>query len=379
MKKILLLILFLGVLESYSQTKIIVKNDEGLLLIPSKANGMQACFIYNAEETENLISQKQAMYMFRNEFLHKPDIIGAPKFDSTDEESLAEGTVLIIKDFQFAGLKLNNVKCTIVKDMDAPFLICKSTIADLGVTSFDNNSNTLSIASGNMNFDFSKVNMQFALPKETPLPKDAPVNVTVTDFKGRQLSNEIMVFKSRRKQIEYQNQTNDQGQFSTRLPSGDTYQIYILGFKDSTSIPDSLVIPGLGQLDGRKYYKNPFVVAYKFLRAKSFVLDNCNFDNGKATLQDSSFKVLDELVAYLVRKDDEKIEIGGHTDNVGSAASNLKLSEDRAKAVRDYLISKGIDGARLTSKGYGMTKPISDNKTPAGRAENRRTEVTIIE
>jgi outer membrane protein OmpA-like peptidoglycan-associated protein len=276
-------------------------------------------------------------------------------------------------------MKLNNVKCIIVKDMDAPFLICKSTIADLGVTSFDNNSNTLSIASGNMNFDFSKVNMQFALPKETPLPKDAPVNVTVTDFKGRQLSNEIMVFKSRKKQIEYQNQTNDQGQFSTRLPSGDTYQIYILGFKDSTSIPDSLVIPGLGQLDGRKYYKNPFVVAYKFLPAKSFVLDNCNFDNGKATLQDSSFKVLDELVAYLVRKDDEKIEIGGHTDNVGSAASNLKLSEDRAKAVRDYLISKGIDGARLTSKGYGMTKPISDNKTPAGRAENRRTEVTIIE
>jgi hypothetical protein len=181
MKKIIFLILFLGALESYSQTKIVVKNDEGLLLIPSKANGMQACFIYNAEETENLISQKQAMYMFRNEFLHKPDIIGAPKFDSTDEESLAEGTVLIIKDFQFAGMKLNNVKCIIVKDMDAPFLICKSTIADLGVTSFDNNSNTLSIASGNMNFDFSKVNMQFALPKETPLPKDAPVNVTVTE------------------------------------------------------------------------------------------------------------------------------------------------------------------------------------------------------
>ena len=375
MKKILFLFFMSFTFFGFSQTKIIVKNEDGLLLIPCKANGLQACFIFSEEESENLVSQKQAMYMFRNEFFHKSDIIGVPKYDSTDEESLAEGVVLTIKDFQFAGLKLTNAKCTIVKDMDAPFLIGKSTIASLGETKFDNASNALTIASGNMSFDFSKINMAFEMPKETPLPKDAPINVTVTDFKGRVLPNEIMVFKSRKKKIEYQNQTNDLGQFSTRLPAGDVYQIYILGFSDSTTI-DSLVIPAL---EGRKYYKNPFVVAYKFLPAKSFVLDNCNFDNGKATLQENSFKVLDELVAYLVRKDDEKIEIGGHTDNVGSAPSNLKLSEDRAKAVREYLISKGIDPARLTAKGYGMTKPVADNKTPAGRAENRRTEVTIIE
>ena len=375
MKKILFLLFLLGTLESFSQTKIIVKNEDGLLLMPCKANGLQACFIYSEDESENLVSQKQAMYMFRNEFLHKPDIIGVARYDSADEENLSEGVVLMLKDIQFAGLKIINVKCTIVKDMDAPFLIGKTTISILGEVNFDKVSNTLTIASGSVNFDFSKIKMVFDMPKETPLPKDAPVNVTVSDFKDRKLPNEIMVFKSRKKQIEYQNQTNDQGQFSTRLPAGDVYQIYILGFKDSTSI-DSLVIPGL---EGRKYYKNPFVVSYKFLPAKSFVLDNCNFDNGKATLQDSSFKVLDELVAYLVRKDDEKIEIGGHTDNVGSAASNQKLSEDRAKVVRDYLISKGIDGARLTFKGYGMTKPISDNKTAAGRAENRRTEVTILE
>ncbi len=375
MKKILFLLFLLGTLESFSQTKIIVKNEDGLLLMPCKANGLQACFIYSEDESENLISQKQAMYMFRNEFLHKPDIIGVARYDSADEENLSEGVVLMLKDIQFAGLKIINVKCTIVKDMDAPFLIGKTTISTLGEVNFDKVSNTLTIASGSVNFDFSKIKMVFDMPKETPLPKDAPVNVTVSDFKDRKLPNEIMVFKSRKKQIEYQNQTNDQGQFSTRLPAGDVYQIYILGFKDSTSI-DSLVIPGL---EGRKYYKNPFVVSYKFLPAKSFVLDNCNFDNGKAPLQDSSFNVLDELVAYRVRKDDETIEIGGHTDNVGSAPSNLKLSEDRAKAVRDYLISKSIDPARLTAKGYGMTKPISDNKTAAGRAENRRTEVTILE
>jgi outer membrane protein OmpA-like peptidoglycan-associated protein len=79
------------------------------------------------------------------------------------------------------------------------------------------------------------------------------------------------------------------------------------------------------------------------------------------------------------RKDDDRIELGGHTDNVGSAVSNQKLSLDRANTVRDYLISKGIDGARVTAKGYGHTKPISDNKTAEGRAENRRTEVTILD
>jgi OmpA-OmpF porin, OOP family len=374
MKKILFLLFMSFSFFGFAQTKIIVKNEDGLLLIPCKANGLQACFIFSEEESENLVSQKQAMYMFRNEFFHKPDIVGVPRYDSTDEETLSEGVVLTLKDFQFAGLKIANIKCTIVKDMDAPFLIGKSTVAGLGETKFDKVSNTLTIASGTMSFDFSKINMAFEMPKETPLPKDAPINVTVTDFKGKVLPNEIMVFKSKKKKIEFQNQTNDLGQFSTRLPAGDVYQIYILGFNDSTTI-DSLVIPAL---EGRKYYKNPFVVTYKFLPAKSFVLDNCNFDNGKATLQDSSFKVLDELVAYLVRKDDEKIEIGGHTDNVGSAVSNQKLSEDRAKTVRDYLISKGIDATRLTYKGYGMTKPVADNKTASGRAENRRTEVTIL-
>jgi outer membrane protein OmpA-like peptidoglycan-associated protein len=132
-------------------------------------------------------------------------------------------------------------------------------------------------------------------------------------------------------------------------------------------------------LEKTKVYDKPQVVTYQFLPAKSFILEDCNFDNGKATLQEGSYQVLDELVAYLVRKDDEKIELGGHTDNVGSAASNLKLSQDRANTVRDYLISKGIDPARLQTKGYGLSMPIESNNTAAGRAVNRRTEVKILE
>ncbi len=207
------------------------------------------------------------------------------------------------------------------------------------------------------------------------IPKDAQVDVTVSDFKNNLRVNEIIVFRSRANEKEYQGLTNDSGRFSLRLPAGDKYEIFILGFKDSTSY-NVLDIPAT---TGNAYYKKPFKVNIQFLPAKTFVLDNCNFDFGKATLQETSYAVLDELVAYLNRKDDERIEIGGHTDNVGKAASNLKLSLDRANAVRDYLISKGISADRLTAKGYGMTEPIAENTTEDGRAQNRRTEVKILE
>ena len=73
-----------------------------------------------------------------------------------------------------------------------------------------------------------------------------------------------------------------------------------------------------------------------------------------------------------------QIQIEGHTDNVGSAADNQKLSENRAKAVVSYLNSKGISPGRLLAKGYGATKPVADNTTEEGRAQNRRTELKII-
>lgn len=207
------------------------------------------------------------------------------------------------------------------------------------------------------------------------IPKDAPVDVRMTDFKKNVLNNEIVVFKSKANNREYEGLTDSTGRFSIRLPIGDIYEIYVLGFRDSSSY-NVLEIPAP---KGNAYYKNPFKVDIQHLPAKSFVLNDCNFETGKALLKPESYTVLDELVAYMVRKDDEKIEIGGHTDNVGSAKSNLILSEARSNAVRAYLLTKGIDPARVTSKGYGMSVPVASNKTAEGRAQNRRTEVKILE
>ena len=208
------------------------------------------------------------------------------------------------------------------------------------------------------------------------LPKDAPVNVTIADAKtGNMLSNEIVVFKSRANGTEFQGLSDSTGKFSLRLPNGSKYDIFILGFHDSTSY-NVLDIPAL---EGNHYYKNPFNVDIQFEAPKSFVLENCTFQTGKATLQPEAYAVVDELVEYLKRKEDEKVEIGGHTDNVGKAEANMVLSANRANTVRAYLLSKGIAPERVTAKGYGMTMPVAENTTAEGRSLNRRTEVKILE
>ena len=106
-------------------------------------------------------------------------------------------------------------------------------------------------------------------------------------------------------------------------------------------------------------------------------LRNIFFDTGKSTLRPESNAELDRLVALLKDVPNLKIELSGHTDNTGSATMNESLSQDRAQAVVDYLVSKGINKSRLTAKGYGASKPIASNDTAEGRQLNRRTEFEI--
>lgn len=208
------------------------------------------------------------------------------------------------------------------------------------------------------------------------LPKDATVDVSIADAKsGNMLNHEIIIFRSKINNREYQGLSDSLGKFSLRLPAGDKYEIFILGFNDSTSY-NVLDIPAL---KGNQFYKNPFKVDIQFEAPKSFVLDNCTFESGKATLKPEAYAVLDDLVEFLKRKEDERIEIGGHTDNIGKAEANMILSTNRANTVRAYLLTKGIDPGRVTSKGYGMTVPIAENDDEDGRQMNRRTEVKIIE
>jgi len=99
------------------------------------------------------------------------------------------------------------------------------------------------------------------------------------------------------------------------------------------------------------------------------------FDTGKATIQPGSANVLGEIVKLLQQNADLKLRVEGHTDNQGNAAANQALSEKRAQAVVAWLTGKGISASRLTSKGFGATKPVMDNSTEDGRAKNRRVEL----
>lgn len=121
-----------------------------------------------------------------------------------------------------------------------------------------------------------------------------------------------------------------------------------------------------------------FEVTIQFEIPKTYTLDNVYFESGKSVINPKSFKELDELAEYMELKKTLVIEIAGHTDNVGSADSNLKLSQDRANSVRDYLVKKGIDAARVMAKGYGDMQPVASNDTDAGKQKNRRTEVRVI-
>lgn len=109
------------------------------------------------------------------------------------------------------------------------------------------------------------------------------------------------------------------------------------------------------------------------------VLNNIFFDPGKATLKPISYVELNKAVDLLKKNGTMVIEVGGHTDNVGSDELNMKLSQERANSVMTYMVLAGVEEARIQAKGYGETQPIADNATEEGKAANRRTEFVIVE
>ncbi|MBK6346142.1 MAG: OmpA family protein [Bacteroidales bacterium] len=106
-------------------------------------------------------------------------------------------------------------------------------------------------------------------------------------------------------------------------------------------------------------------------------LQGIKFDTGKSTIKPVSFPILDAVVKVMVENPSYKLIIGGHTDNVGAEGMNMTLSKNRAESVSVYLIGKGISPDRISATGYGLTRPVDDNNTAAGRTRNRRVELSV--
>lgn len=111
------------------------------------------------------------------------------------------------------------------------------------------------------------------------------------------------------------------------------------------------------------------------LNKDGYISLNILFETGKSAIQSESFPVIDQIFELMKNNSAINVSIEGHTDNVGDAASNKKLSEERAIAVVDAMIAKGIDKSRMSSMGWGQEKPVADNRTDEGRSKNRRVEI----
>jgi len=167
-------------------------------------------------------------------------------------------------------------------------------------------------------------------------------------------------------------QTDELGEYFITLPTGKKYTFTVnrKGYLFYSELYD------LSTKQADSTYNKDIPLQPVALNA-SVVLKNIQFESNSFTLQPVSLIELDKLLQVLNENPTMFIEISGHTDNVGKPEDNLKLSANRAKAVADYLLSKGIGIQRIAYKGYGQTKPIADNSTEAGRAKNRRTEFMV--
>ncbi|RYF45910.1 MAG: OmpA family protein, partial [Cytophagaceae bacterium] len=168
------------------------------------------------------------------------------------------------------------------------------------------------------------------------------------------------------------------GEYKIILPYGQKYTMRAIAPDfiaegenvDLTGGPSNKT-KGLQEIKGKELKLIPIE------EGRSVRLNNVFFDTGKAILRDESAPELDRMVVVMNENPKLAVELGGHTDNTGSNEINAKLSQDRADAVREYLIGKGIEPDRIASKGYGETKPVAPNDTDAGRQQNRRVEFVI--
>jgi outer membrane protein OmpA-like peptidoglycan-associated protein len=137
--------------------------------------------------------------------------------------------------------------------------------------------------------------------------------------------------------------------------------------------PGSIQKMGCPQMD-----TNAVILTPEEKKVINEAFSNLEFQSGTAQIAEKSLPSLVELAALLALRTAYNLEINGHTDNVGNAAKNLKLSQNRAVAVKDFIASKGVDYTRIKAKGFGSKKPIASNKTADGRQKNRRVEFKIV-
>jgi len=183
----------------------------------------------------------------------------------------------------------------------------------------------------------------------------------------------VVVTDNKTGEVISDNENNDvTGEYLVVLPGGRNYGISVSA-KDYLFSSENFDLPDTVRY--KEYVKN--IELKKAVSGATMVLNNIFFDTDKSVLRQESNVELEKLFALLKESPQLRLEIAGHTDNVGAEDHNYRLSEYRAQAVVDYLTKRGIDKTRLEAKGYGKTKPFATNETVEGRQRNRRTELEV--
>lgn len=207
-----------------------------------------------------------------------------------------------------------------------------------------------------------------------PTETEAVMRFIVTDDNKIPEEGAVVHVESEDKSVIKDGIANIDGLFPVLLDEGKKYKIRVRKFGKEFNF--ELAVP---LADGGFEYTQYLMVKVVTFYVRGFTLDHMLFDVGKWDIKKESTATLEKLYLSFVKNPKFKIEIAGHTDNSGNDDDNLRLSQRRADAIRDYLINKGVSEERLLSKGYGEKAPVAPNTSEYGKAKNRRTEVRVIE
>ncbi len=204
--------------------------------------------------------------------------------------------------------------------------------------------------------------------------KEVFLNAYLTDTENLPDPGVKCIFKNEKTGRTYEGITDTEGTFRMAIVKGN-YRPACDKFGQMQVFP---LVSDLQEKSNMRVVHYRLQIIKKNDYKKKVVLPGINFDSGKFDLKPNSTGPLKGVIADMKKNPNLVIEIAGHTDSDGSEASNITLSRNRANAVRTFLVKGGIAPERVIAKGYGPKEPIADNKTPAGKAQNRRIEMRVI-
>jgi outer membrane protein OmpA-like peptidoglycan-associated protein len=216
------------------------------------------------------------------------------------------------------------------------------------------------------------------VPPEAPPPgplaateTESLLQITVVNDKGEAIPGVIITVENAAHRKFVSRESDENGFLELLVPRGDTYTTRFVSL-DEEDITKEIPMPDQPNITAN------FKLIYTPPKTKSFVLKGVFFDTAKWNLRPESYPNLEHLLEYMTLKKRAHIQLEGHTDSVGDDRANQVLSQRRAESVKQYLVKKGVQSARIKAVGFGESKPIASNDTEEGRQTNRRTVVTII-